>query len=588
MWPVDEAVLRKDAEAGETPVASQTERRHGSLWDSRLAGVWAMLAVALCGLPAVWSSHWMWIDDQIVVGSQLWPPDSIFNESSHAQGRESIVHGVYFKLLSLVFPLQPLWYYLASYVIHICAIGLAAWVVWRATKSGVATALCALTAGLASTGPEVFLTLLKQELQMTLWILVALLLLQRLMQPDRFRLGGTLVALATATFLSGTLGKENFVILPLGLSVGLVCAALTTRRIRLPGRLLAAAVSTSMGTAGVFVERYLVGSRSIADGSYTGQLFVFHPTLAASIKRAKIYVFQAGDAMLLVMVAAIACAGCVAAATYQKRDLTPAHVVAITCAAAAMTQVVFDVFFLSFVQVYYLYPVAILGTVALTCLWPTAAEHVGALGLVRWKRFCRFGLTAVLVGTAALTLPTFALRLYAQNVIPALEWHLMTAIADLPANSLVLLGFPPDAEMIENSEVLQERVLGRSDITIASAFNSNNAERLSEADAERRPVFLAFVFAPGENLKVGVRGIAQRSRAEVLALAASYGIGRVCPGPRETFGPWPLTVSRVYPSLPPIFTVRFGYGWELDRLPPSSSATSGCDWSSTVREFDNH
>ena len=53
-------------------------------------------------------------------------------------------------------------------------------------KSGVATALCALTAGLASTGPEVFLTLLKQELQMTLWIIVALLLLQRLMQPDRF------------------------------------------------------------------------------------------------------------------------------------------------------------------------------------------------------------------------------------------------------------------------------------------------------------------------------------------------------------------------------------------------------------------
>ena len=138
--------------------------------------------------------------------------------------------------------------------------------------------------------------------------------------------------------------------------------------------------------------------------------------------------------------------------------------------------------------------------VALTCLWPTAAERVGALGLVRWKRFCRFGLTAVLVGTAALTLPTFALRLYAQNVIPALEWHLMTAIADLPANSLVLLGFPPDAEMIGNSGVLQERVLGRSDITIASAFNSNNAERLAQADAERRPVFLAFVFAPRGNL----------------------------------------------------------------------------------------
>jgi hypothetical protein len=405
-------------------VALQGERRWGSLWDPRMAGVLALLVVALCGLPAVWSSHWMWIDDQIVVGSQLWPPDSILNESSHAQGRESIAHGVYFKLLSLVLPLQPLWYYLSNYVIHVCAIGLAAWVVWRATRSGVATVLCVLTAGLASTGPEVFLTLLKQELQMTLWIIVALLLLQRLMQPDRFRIGGTLFALATATFLSGTLGKENFVILPLGLSVGLVCAALTSPRLWLPGRVLAAAVSTSMGAAAVFVERYLVGSRSIADGTYTGHLFVFSPTFAAALKRAKIYVFQAGDAMLLVMVAAVACAGCVAAATYRKRALTTAHVVAITCAAAAMTQVVFDVFFLSFVQVYYFYPAAILGTVALTCLWPTASEQVGALRLMRWKRFCRAGLTTVLVGTAILTLPTFALRLYAQNVIPALEWRL--------------------------------------------------------------------------------------------------------------------------------------------------------------------
>ena len=171
-----------------------------------------------------------------------------------------------------------------------------------------------------------------------------------------------------------------------------MCAALTTRRFRLPGRLLAAAVSTSMGAAGVFGERYLVGSRSIADGSYTGHLFVFHPTFGAALKRAEIYVFQAGDAMLLVMVAAIASAGCVAAATYQKRALTPAHVVAITCAAAAMTQVVFDVFFLSFVQVYYFYPAAILAAVALTCLWPTPARArrrigAGALEAVLSFRF---------------------------------------------------------------------------------------------------------------------------------------------------------------------------------------------------------
>jgi hypothetical protein len=539
--------------------------------------VLALLVVTLCGLPAVWNSHWMWIDDQMVVGSQLWPPDSIFNQSWHAQGREFIAHGLYFKLLSLVFPLQPFWYYLANYVTHVCVVGLAAWVVWRATRSGTATALCALTAGLASTGPEVFLTLLKQELQMTLWLLVALLVLQRLVRPDRFRPTGTLVALAVATFLSGTLGKENFVILPAGLAGGLVCAALTAPRLRLPGRLFAAVFATSIGTAAVFVERHLLGTRSIAEGAYTGSLFVFHPTLAASLERARIYGFQAGDAMALVTVAAVACVGCVVAAIFRKRDLTTAQAVAITCAAAAVTQVVFNVVFLSFVQIYYLYPAAILGTVALACLWPAASEHIGAAsGPARGKRFCRTGLTAVLVSTAMLTLPTFALRLYAQNVIPALEWRLITAIAAMPPHSLVLLGFPPDAEMIGNTSVLLQRALGRSDITIESAFDTNKAARLSEAHAERRPVFLAFVYDPGENWKVGVRGVAQKSRTEILALAAAHGIGRVCPDLRETLEPWPITVSRVYPSLPPILTIRFGYGWELDRLPPPSLAISGC------------
>ena len=553
-------------------------RRYGSLWDPRLVPLFAMLAVTLCGLPAAWNSHWMWIDDQIVVGSKLWPPDSDFNISSHMQGRESIGQGLYFKLLSFVLPLQPSWYYLANYAVHVCAIGLAALLVWQTTRAGVATAFCILTAGLASTGPEVFLTLFKQELPMTLWVLVALLLVLHLMRPDPSRRRGTLVALATATFLSGTLGKENFVVLPLGVTAGLVCAAWIAPRSRLAGRLLAALLFTLIGTVAVFVERYLVGTRSIAEGTYTGKLFDFHPTLAASIERAKIYVFHAGDAIVLAAVAAVACAACVAAAIYRKRDLTASHVVAITCAAAAVTQVVFNVFFLKFVQVYYLYPVAVLATVALACLWPAASENIGAAaGLARWMRFCRVGLATILLGIAVLTLPTFALRIYAQNVIPASEWRLMNAMADLPPNSLVLLGFPPEAEMIENSALLLDRVLGRGDITIEAAFSPSNEARLSEAYAERRPVYLAFVYEPGENVKVGIRGVTQYSRPENLALAANYGIGRICPGPRETVGPWPFRVSRVYPSLPPIITIRFGYGWEVDRVIPPSTSYSACE-----------
>ena len=375
------------------------QQSHWGGSDPRRLTVLALLAVSLCGLPAVWNSQWMWIDDQIVVGEQLWPPESTFNQSYHEMGREYIAHGLYFKLLSLVLPLQPFWYYFVNYLLHVYVIGLAAWIVWQATRSGAATALCMLTAGFASTGPEVFLTLLKNELQMTLWLLVALLLVQRVMRTERPRYTWTLVALAAATFLSGMLGKENFVILPVGLAGGLVCVALTARRLKLARRLLTAVLSASIGAAAVFVERYLSGTFSIADGSYTGSLIVFPPTLAGSLERARLYEFQAGDAMVLAIVAALACGGCIMAAALRNRDLTHAQTVAITCAAAAATQVVFSLVFLSCVQVYYLYPAAILGAVALACLWPTGSAQRGVgSGPARWTRCCRAGLAAVRIG----------------------------------------------------------------------------------------------------------------------------------------------------------------------------------------------
>jgi hypothetical protein len=164
-------------------------------------------------------------------------------------GREYIAHGLYYRLLSYVFPRQPFWYYFTNYLLHVCVIGLSTRIVWQATRSWAAAVLCTLTGGFASTGPEVFLTLFKDELQTTLWLLVALLLVQGLMRPERSRYTGALVALGAATFLSGMLGKENFVILPTGLAGSLICAALITRQLKLPGRFVAAVLITFIGTA---------------------------------------------------------------------------------------------------------------------------------------------------------------------------------------------------------------------------------------------------------------------------------------------------------------------------------------------------
>ncbi|MBW4091472.1 MAG: hypothetical protein HIU82_10230 [Proteobacteria bacterium] len=533
--------------------------------------VLAWLFAGLCGLPAVWNSHWMWIDDQMIVGSQLWPPDSVVNREYHAMGREYVAHGLYFKLLSFVLPLRPFWYYLVNYLMHLSVVALAGWVVWRATRSRLAITLAVLTVGFASTGPEVFLTLMKLELPMMLWLLISLVLLQQLLQGARGRLLGGLPALVVTTFLSGTLGKETFVILPVGLIAALIATAMTDLRSPMLRRLLAAVCATCLGVAAVYFERVLLGVRSIANGSYTGKLLVVHPTLATVLGRANIYTYVAGDAVLLTVASAVLCIACIVSVAFRRRGLSAAQLVAITCAAAASSQVAFNIVFLDFVTVYYLYPAAILGAVALGCLWPAEAS-----GPRRMRQTGRAGLTVILAGTTLLTLPTFALRLYAQNAIPSMEWHLIRAIAATPPNSLVLLAFPPGAEMIGNTPVLVQHALGRNSLDVRSALGPDTAARLARAQAAHRPVFLAFVYDFGENWKVGVRGVAQKTRKETLALVARHGIEHICPDRGGNLGPWSLTISRVPLGWSPLLHIRFGYGWELDRLPASSGAGSGC------------
>jgi hypothetical protein len=214
-------------------------------------------------------------------------------------GREYIAHGLYYRLLSYVFPRQPFWYYFTNYLLHVCVIGLSTRIVWQATRSWAAAVLCTLTGGFASTGPEVFLTLFKDELQTTLWLLVALLLVQGLMRPERSRYTGALVALGAATFLSGMLGKENFVILPTGLAGSLICAGGTHySAAQIAGPLRCRSPHYVHRHRCLLVERYLVGTSSIGDGGYTGSLFVSHPTLAASLDRARLYEFHAGMSWL--------------------------------------------------------------------------------------------------------------------------------------------------------------------------------------------------------------------------------------------------------------------------------------------------
>jgi hypothetical protein len=212
-------------------------------------------------------------------------------------GREYIAHGLYYRLLSYVFPRQPFWYYFTNYLLHVCVIGLSTRIVWQATRSWAAAVLCTLTGGFASTGPEVFLTLFKDELQTTLWLLVALLLVQGLMRPERSRYTGALVALGRDISIGHAWKRKLRYPADRAGRKSHLCGTHYSAA-QIAGPLRCRSPHYVHRHRCLLVERYLVGTSSIGDGGYTGSLFVSHPTLAASLDRARLYEFHAGMSWL--------------------------------------------------------------------------------------------------------------------------------------------------------------------------------------------------------------------------------------------------------------------------------------------------
>ncbi|MFX4589209.1 hypothetical protein ABTB15_19710, partial [Acinetobacter baumannii] len=60
--------------------------------------------VIAAGLPPQFYTHWMMVDDEMMVGQLLWPYDTVFNGYFHDQGREFIMPGLVFRLIWLLVP----------------------------------------------------------------------------------------------------------------------------------------------------------------------------------------------------------------------------------------------------------------------------------------------------------------------------------------------------------------------------------------------------------------------------------------------------------------------------------------------------
>jgi hypothetical protein len=477
--------------------------------------------VLLIPIPLVIHAHWMLLDDQLIVDHRLWPLDSQWNDIFHRMGRDALAYGVYYRLLSLAAHLHAPLYYLANYSFYAGTVVLLSIVVWSTTRNAVLTALAGLAAALASSGPEVFMTLFKTEEQMMFFVALFLFLMSRARPIP--------ILLAATASLSIVFGKETAVPLFAGGLAGLLIWLLSPgARARDAWRSIGAILT---GVALAFVYRHAVGIKSPTAGSYTGSLLTLKD--AASIWFAtKFYLFYTSDVFVLLAIGFLA--GLVA---LIRREGSPAGFFALGAAAAVAA---FYIALINFLQIYYIYPVGLLAPVAIACLAP----KVRALRIAT--------IAALALGVIA-SAPEYYNRLLAFHYVPAAEHRMMAAIAGLPKGVTVAIPYAPDSEMSSNIGILMRDLWRREDIRFATGGAPGAQYLLVLSEGPR-------------SWRIGGRGLPNRTLEPSDEWRRKFAIGPLVVSGGETLKLWvPPRIVLLF-GLPRAGFADLTFGWEIFKI----------------------
>ena len=519
----------------------------------------ALLLVTLAALPTlrfVFDAQWMWIDDQLVFDRQLWPLYSEGQLANRAQGRDFTWHGLYYEAVGLLFGRAPVSYYFATFVLQYLLLAAGILLVAASTGSTLACLIFAVTAMLSSTGPEVFLTLTKSELRLSLFFILMLLSLTQLLRTDGREAVGFALLLVT-TVLSGILGKETFLILPIALLLVTGLAFILRRAFTLEcrRRLLLGSIAACAGMAVVFAQRWYFGVAGAREGSYTAMIMSQGFDLAPILGRFQNYLVHLQEFFALWLLALLLCLGTLLFAAVRRRPLDAATVIGVVALIASTGYMAMLIGLVTFVTVYYMFPPAMLTSVALACLidWRQIRTVEGprsaVLGILAQR-----GVGLVAVVLAILAAPLTLLRLHTQSYVRSADASLFQALSRLPRASIVALPFQPDAEMVGNLSLLMRDVLQRGDLVIRALPMAG--------ETAAAPHYAVLLHDLGENWMLGVRGAAHGPRARQLALFTASGTTLDCPVMQQVRPPDRWRVWRLGTSM----LVDFTYSWEIHRV----------------------
>lgn len=467
--------------------------------------LFALLAILILitTLPYILDSHWRWLDDQMVFGQQLWPFDSDGNKFYRLMGREFSGSGVYMRVLYFFFGENPLGYYMIEFLLHCASIFLVFYIIWIVTTNGFFAFIGSTLAAFSSVNPSPFMDTMILEDRLMFFILLSLFFMLRyLKDPNETVFGKAQLAIlgfiSFLTAVAGLLGKETIIFITCGLIITTFIVYFDNRLIKREEinkinlkKLVNISCASIIGDLIIFLYSRMMGASNPKKGTYTSSILNFDPSLIDVGSRIHQILFTSGDVLLRLFISVILIVFVINYKLVKKNYMNSWEVLGLISGISGLIYTMFLVCFMRYIQWYYMYPVGFLSSLSIGSLLPIIfiyqdieAKHVLPIIIDSLKKLILiFGIFV----TLWFGVPIYFDRLKSGAAVIESDHALLSTIATLPHNSLILLPFSPSDERLGNALIYMKYLWHREDITFRSEY-------LPFENKQSSPIFVILIY----------------------------------------------------------------------------------------------
>ena len=451
-----------------------------------------IVALAVVGL-GVWvafgpvlSARWQVLDDGILIADgSLADFHSATSVGMRQAGRNFYFSGLYFEAQRQLFGREVRGFYLVQGTVVAVTLGTMFWWVRRIGGQDLVALACVTVFAISSAVPEVTHTLYKLEVRLVpLWLLSSILAWRYLVALSASESApsiGTgwqyLLAAGLTVYAGCFFGKETIALL-VPASAGVAAVGLLTAR---PGQRryalgMLAFVSVAAGAVvAAKVTNSLLGVASVTEGSYSSH--AVHFSIEKALGHVQAYLALTPDLFILAsLVGLLALVG--VGVGMGGRGFDPDTAAAGMAAASCLAVLAFHVLLWDFILVYYLYPAAAFGAVAIGLGWKVIVASAAAQA----RPLVATGIVGCLALVAFYSVPLHEFRSTAARRTARADADMLQVLASLPPNSRIGFDIPPTQEVIPNMRGLERFLYRREDLKLESAISDGYFDQPAAAN----------------------------------------------------------------------------------------------------------